>query len=393
MEQLLIFSDLEIGLIGILVLLFLVQIGYYAGIYAKPLRTAKRLRLLVDDQQKKNFPPVSVIVYAKNESENLKRNLPSLLSQNYPDYEVIVINDGSTDESDEVLKILENDNKHLYHTYIPENVKYLSRKKLALTVGIKAAKHDILLFTEANCFPQSENWVASMAGKFSEGVDLVIGFCAYEDKRGFFHKLAAYDNLMIGIQYIASALIRHPFMGYGRNLAYRRQLFFDHKGYYKSLNLHAGDDDLFVNEAATPQNTRVVFSPDSITRMIAIDQFKVWKEMKVSRAATQKFYHGFSLTFYRIESVSRILFLGTAIIGICWSFIGNPLVAAVAGITWLTRLGVQLSVLHRLSAMLSQKPVTLWIPILEIIQPICSLYVRFYRIFRGKNDYTFRMQR
>jgi len=97
MEQLLFFSDLEIGLIGILVLLFLVQIGYYAGIYAKPLRTAKRLRLLVDDQQKKNLPPVSVIVYAKNESENLKRNLPSLLSQNYPDYEVIVINDGSTD--------------------------------------------------------------------------------------------------------------------------------------------------------------------------------------------------------------------------------------------------------------------------------------------------------
>jgi len=127
--------------------------------------------------------------------------------------------------------------------------------------------------------------------------------------------------------------------------------------------------------------------------MIAIDQFKVWKEMKVSRAATQKFYHGFSLTFYRIESVSRILFLGTAIIGICWSFIGNPLVTAVAVITWLTRLGVQLSVLHRSSAMLSQKPVTLWIPILEIIQPICSLYVRFYRIFRGKNDYTFRMQR
>lgn len=393
MEQLLIFNDIELGLLALIVLLFLVQLFYYAGIYAKPLRTAKQSKLLPDEPQEKNLPPVSVIVYAKNESENLKRNLPSLLSQNYPDYEVIVINDGSTDESDEVLKIFENDNKHLYHTYIPENVKYLSRKKLALTVGIKAAKHDILLFTEANCYPQSKNWIASIAAKFTEGIDLVIGFCSYESKRGFFHKLVAYDNLMIGIQYIASALIGHPFMGYGRNLAYRKQLFFEHKGYYKSLNLHAGDDDLFINESATPKNTRVVFSPDSITRMIAIDEFKIWQEMKISRAATQKFYHGFSLTFYRIETLSRFLFLAVVIAGICCSFIGNPLVTIVACIAWVTLIIVRLSVLHRSSLMLQQKPVTLWLPLLGMIQPVCSLYVRLYRIFRGKNDYTFRMQR
>ncbi len=393
MEQLIFFTNIEIAILGTIVFLFLVQLAYYAGIYAKPLRMAKRMNAAADSSNGKDMPPVSVIVYAKNESENLKSNLPHILSQTYPDYEVIVINDGSTDESDEVLKRLENDNKHLYHTYIPENVKYLSRKKLALTVGIKAAKHDILLFTEANCYPKSNRWISSMVAPFTDGADMVLGFSAYECKKGFFHKLAAYDNLIIGIQYLASALIGHPFMGYGRNLAYRKNLFFEHKGYYKSLNLHAGDDDLFVNEVATPTNTKAVFCPDSITEMIAIDRFKVWKEMKVSRAATQKFYKGFSLSFYRIESVSRFLFFASIAAGIFLGVTGNPLVAGIACFFGLLRLGILLMVLHKSSLALQQKPVTTWLPLLEIIQPLCNVYVRFYRIFRGKNDYTFRMQR
>lgn len=388
MEQLFVFNILEKSLLGITSGLFIVQIFYYLVVYSRPLRYAKKKG---HDLPPTTQPPVSVIVYAKNESVNLQKHLPVLLTQNYPEYEVIVVNDGSTDESDEILKSFENQYPHLYHTYIPEDVKYLSRKKLALTVGIKAAKHDILLFTEANCQPLSQQWIACMAKKYTPQTDIILGFSAYGYHKGFIHQLAAYDNLLTGLQYLSSALKHHPFSGNGRNLSYRKELFFKQKGFYKSLNLHAGDDDLFINETANKQNTKAEFSKESITLMTPVERYKIWKEMKVSRAATRQHYKGKYLTFYRIEAVSFILFLISAIYSIIIGITGNVLVA-VAGISFYLLLFLTHAiVLHKSSKMLEQKPTTAWLPILEFIQPLFSLYVRVYRIFRGKNDYTFRL--
>lgn len=387
MNDLFSFNHIELTLAGVTAGLFAIQLLYYLITYARPLRLAKSRQMPQGESQ----PPVSVIIYAKNESENLRKHLPALLNQHYPEYEVIVINDGSTDESDEVLQTFKNEYDHLYHTYIPEDVKYLSRKKLALTVGIKAAKYDLLLFTEANCEPKSENWVAAMARNYTPQTSIVLGFCAYGCHKGFFHKLVAYDNLMTGLQYLSSALAGNPYTANGRNLSYRKELFFAHKGYYKSLNLHAGDDDLFINESATGQNTRVEYSPESITEMAKIDRFSMWKEMKVSRAATQRYYKGWNLTFFRLESLSNLLFILAVIVSIVTGIQGNWLIAVLAGLLYLIRLSCKAAILHKSAKLLQQKPVTSWLSVLELIMPLFNLYVRIYRMFRGKNDYTFRL--
>lgn len=387
MKDLFIFNNIELILAGSTAGLFIIQLLYYLVTYARPLKESKRNKAEAKEAQ----PAVSVIVYAKNESENLRKHLPSLLAQDYPEYEVIVVNDGSTDESDEVLKTLKNDNQHLYHTYIPEDVKYLSRKKLALTVGIKAAQHDILLFTEANCEPLGKNWISAMARNYNKETSIVLGFCAYGNHKGFFHKLVAYDNLMSGLQYISSALTHHPYVGNGRNLSYRKELFFAHKGYYKSLSLHAGDDDLFINEAANNKNTRVEYSAESITEMAEIERFSMWKEMKVSRAATHRHYKGGTLAFYRVESLSYFLFFLAVIAAIVTGIYGNWLLSILAGLLYISRFAIKATILHKSSLLLQQKPVTAWLLFLELILPLFNLYVRIYRAFRGKNDYTFRL--
>ena len=248
-ENLLTFSDLELLLIGITGVLFIIQILYYLITYSRPLRaaTAKSTERVTAD---KDAQPVSVIVYAHGEPEDLRNNLPILLNQDYPDYEIIVVNDGSDANSEDVLKLFSNEYKNLYYTYVPVDTQYLSHKKLALTMGIKAARHDILLFTEADCRPIGPKWIKAMAGSYNPETDIILGFCAYRHTKGFLHKLIAYDNLTNGLQMISSALSHHPFTGNGRNLSYRKKLFFAHKGYARSLNLHAGADDLFINEVS-----------------------------------------------------------------------------------------------------------------------------------------------
>jgi glycosyltransferase involved in cell wall biosynthesis len=388
MEKIFIFNTVDLIIIGVTVALFTIQSMYYLIVYFRPYKKMKSLNVVETAMRQ----PVSVIVYAKNESFNLERYLPSLLAQDYPEYEVIVINDGSTDESDNLLKIMESKHAHLYHTFIPQESKYISRKKLALTVGIKAAKYDLLLFTEANCKPLSKRWITTMARHYTGDAKIVLGFCAYRKYKGFFHKLVGYDNLMSGLQYITSALAGSPYTGNGRNLSYRKELFFEHKGYHKSLNLHAGDDDLFINELATRENTQIDYAQDSITEMAKMDSFAIWKEIKVSRAATQQYYRGKKLLFFRIEKASAICFLLAVIAAIAASVFYNPLVAVVAVLLYLILFTVKAVVLYKSATMLRQKMWVAWLPLLEIAQSAIHIYIHIYRIFWGKKDYTFNIK-
>lgn len=387
-ENLLTFSPLEQLLAGITGVLFIIQILYYLVIYTRPLRAAKKngnpLRATAGGEGQ----PVSVIVYAHGNPDDLRNNLPALLNQDYPDYEVIVVNDGSDAESEDVLKLFSNEYKHLYYTYVPVDTQYLSHKKLALTMGIKATRHDLILFTEADCHPLSPQWVRTMAGSYTPETEVLLGFCAYRHSKGFRHKLIAYDNLTNGLQMIASALSRHPFTGNGRNLSYRKQLFFAHKGYSKSLNLHAGADDLFINEVADSTNTQVQFAPDSILEMNPIEDFGTWKEMKASRAATQRFYKGCSLFFYRTGTASDLFFGLAAIATFALGVTGNGVLSVWAAALLLLRFAAKATVYKKSALLLQQKPLTAWLPLLEIAQPAYDIYVRIYRMFNGKKDFT-----
>ena len=229
------------------------------------------------------LPPVSVIICAREESENLRRNLAAVLEQDYPQFEVIVINDGDTDESEDYLTLLEEKYPHLYHSFVPDSSRYISRKKLAATLGVKASKYDWLVFTEADCRPQSDQWLRLLARNFTSRTQVVLGYSGYERGKGWLHKRVAFDNLFSSMRYLGFALAGSPYMGIGRNLAYRKELFYREKGFSAHLNLQRGDDDLFINHVATAENTRVETDADAIVRMQPVFRAKDWREEKIYR--------------------------------------------------------------------------------------------------------------
>ena len=174
--------------------LFLIQIIYYLCLYNR-IHARRRAVKQGNMHFTQELPPISVIICAREESENLRRNLGAVLEQDYPLFEVIVINDGNTDESEDYLTILEEKYPHLYHSFVPDSSRYISRKKLAVTLGIKASKYEWLVFTNANCMPQSNQWLRLMARNFTSRTQVVLGYSGYERGKGWLHKRVAFDNL------------------------------------------------------------------------------------------------------------------------------------------------------------------------------------------------------
>lgn len=253
--------------------------------------------------------PVSVIICAKNEEENLKNFLPSILEQDYPEFEVIVINDASADGTLEVIEEFQKFDPRIQIVNVQNNEAFWANKKYSLTLGIKKAKNKHLLFTDADCAPQSSNWIKEMSRNFQPDTSIVLGYGGYFQHTGsLLNKLIRFETLLTAIQYFSYAKLGSPYMGVGRNLAYTSTQFYEMKGFASHLHLRSGDDDLFVNEAATSDNTTICFHPDSITRSVPKTSFSEWfhqKKRHVSVAGHYKNTHKLLLSgFY----IFRILF-------------------------------------------------------------------------------------
>jgi biofilm PGA synthesis N-glycosyltransferase PgaC len=288
-------------LTGLLLFCVLIQMIFYLGIYSRLVFYSKK-------QTPATTHPVSVIICARNEADNLNKYLPAVLSQQYPDFEVIVVDDGSSDETEEVLRNLKLQNQHLRVTTIREDKKFLHGKKLAVTIGIKAARNDILVFTDADCEPASNQWLAKMVSNFSGNKNIVLGYGGYFSYKGLLNKYIRYDTLIIALQYLSFAIGGFPYMGVGRNIAYRKSFFYKTAGFSKHLHLLSGDDDLFVNENAKKLNTSVEFSHDSHTRSDpshSIDRWLWQKKRHLSTAPLYKCKDKFLLT---LEPFSRLFF-------------------------------------------------------------------------------------
>ncbi|MBR2618582.1 MAG: glycosyltransferase, partial [Paludibacteraceae bacterium] len=249
--------------IGLLVCL-LIQWVYYLGFFTRLFRYARKCRK-GKVAFNETYPPVSVIVCARNESLNLEAYLPILLEQDYPEYEVIVVNDRSTDDTEDTLKLLGYKYPHLKTTFIPDRARFIDSKKMAVTLGIKSASNDLLLFTDADCYPRSKNWLQLMARNFTDQTQIVLGYGAYTYKKGFLNFLIRFDTLTIGIWYLNMAWGRRAYMGVGRNMGYRQGFFLQTSGFTKHLNLQSGDDDLFINENSQKGNTRIEIDAQSVT--------------------------------------------------------------------------------------------------------------------------------
>ncbi len=253
--------------------------------------------------------PVSVIICAKNEEENLRNFLPAVLDQDYPNFEVIVINDASTDNTLEVIEEFQKIDPRIKLVNVQNNEAFWANKKYALTLGIKKANHDHLLFTDADCAPQSKNWIMEMSRNFQPGNSIVLGYGGYFSKSGsLLNKIIRFETLLTAIQYFSYAKLGSPYMGVGRNLAYTSSKFYEMKGFANHLHLRSGDDDLFVNEASTSENTSICFHPDSITRSVPKNSFSDWFHQKRRHASVAGHYKTKHKVLLGSFYIFRILF-------------------------------------------------------------------------------------
>lgn len=253
-------------LTGAMGLLFVCQLYYYIRYMAGVQRRVrhqekKRFRWketagAAETEAQQPLPGVSVVICARNEGQNLQAYLQALCSQKYPEFEVIVVNDASEDDTQLVLEHYSKLFRNLRLSFVPNDAWVRSSKKLALTLAAKAAKYDYLLLTDADCRPESPYWIEEMMKGFrSEDTEVVLGFGGYFEENSRVNRLIQYDTIFSSMQWLGMAMSRHPYMGVGRNLAYRKSTFFGNKGFSGILGQRAGDDDLFVNKVANRHNT------------------------------------------------------------------------------------------------------------------------------------------
>lgn len=285
---------------------------------------------------KKNNPslkkiPVSIIVCAKNEAENLSVLIPKLLEQNYSQFEIVLINDSSSDDSLEIMESHKLNNSNIKIVDVKSNEAFWGNKKYALTLGIKAASHDFLLFTDADCIPNSKHWIKSMSSHFTNQRSIIIGYGAYAKYKGsFLNKLIRFETLLTAIQYFSFTKIGMPYMAVGRNLAYRKDTFYSVNGFMNHFKIKSGDDDLFVNEAASSKNTSICFSENSFTTSEPKKTFLSWYNQKRRHVTTAKHYKSKHKLVLGLFYFSQLFFWLLAIILLVFTFKPTILISLIA---------------------------------------------------------------
>ena len=374
------------AIVGVIGIAFIIQMFYYIYFYTGILSQEKKKRR-AELPFLQSAPSVSVIICAKNESENLREFLPAVLNQKYHDFEVIVVNDGSTDETEQLLVDLKRQYSNLYSTYVPEDVKVMSSKKLALTIGIKAAHNEIILLTDADCKPVSENWISLMVRNFTDKKDFVLGYGAYEKKKGILGHLISYDTFFIALQYMGFAIRGVPYMGVGRNMAYRNKIFFDNRGFASILHLQSGDDDLFVNSNTNGINTRVETDCDSKTVSEPKETFSEWYYQKERHLSTSPFYKSKTQALIGTEVASRGLFYLAIVLTI---ILAPAMLKIIAGGVWLVRLITQMIIMNRTATVLAERHFYLSIIFFDILLPLIYLKGLLSNKFHKKRIYKWK---
>lgn len=234
--------------------------------------------------------PVSVIVVANNEFKSLVKLIPVLLTQDYPTFEIILVDDRSYDETYEHFLAFSKTESRLKFLRVDETIETSSAKKFALTLAIKAAKYDDLVFIDADCMPTSEFWLHGMAFGFVNKKQITIGISPYQEEKTFLNKLIQFETGLTALNYISFALANIPYMAVGRNWGFKKQLFIDTKGYHPFNKIKGGDDDLFLQKIATAQNTSIVLDPSAYVVSAPKTTWTDWLEQKKRHYSVSKYY-------------------------------------------------------------------------------------------------------
>lgn len=324
----------------------------------------------VDHSQENHEPPVSVILCAHNEAQNLAANLSRILNQNYRSFEVIVVDDNSDDTTQNILL--------KYHIEYP-NLRSLkvvdkpagSGKKFALSKGIEAAQHEVLLLTDADCIPDSLDWISEMVKPLNGSVRFVLGYAPYFKAKGYLNKFIRFETAHTAIQYFSFALAGMPYMGVGRNLVYRKSIYEKAGGFSKHFHLLSGDDDLLVNEMATAENVGITLKKESFVYSTPKESWKALYRQKARHLTTGKHYKMKHRILLGLYSLSHFLHYAAGIALIILNF--STIFAA--GIIYLMRISVVILLCSPILRTLKERSLLKWYPILD------ASFVFYYLVF------------
>jgi len=291
-----------------------IQVFYYLWFF-------QRLAFYREPSKEKNQQhPVSVIICARDEAPHLAINLPGSLVQTYPStYEVIVVNHNSQDDTRYLLEEFKKTFRGLHIVNLEYEAKGIPGKKYPLSMGIKEALYEVVLLTDCDCVPVSDSWIEKMQDGYDEGVEIVLGYSPYRKLPGLLNKLIRFETFHSALQYLSFALAGQPYMGVGRNLSYKKQLFFKNKGFSSVNHLPGGDDDLFINQVASRSNTRIVIDPDSFTMSEPKKSFRDSFKQKTRHFSTAKFYRPKQKWLLGIYTLSQFLFYPVFVVSLIFA--------------------------------------------------------------------------
>lgn len=304
MEIIFNYKSLSFIVLCVFCITWLIQMAYFWGLFGR-LAFFKKKKY---DNDNPKYEPVSVIVCAKDAYEYLIDLVPRILSQDYPDFELVIVNDCSQDETTDYLKELVRKRPDINVVTLTQNLNFFHGKKFPLSMGIKSAKHDLLLLTDADCLPENDQWIKGMVSAYRENTGIVLGYGPYFTRKGLLNKLIRFDTLYTAIQYLSMALAKMPYMGVGRNLSYRRELFYKNKGFTSHYTLPSGDDDIFISQVADKNNTRIFIDPNNRVESEPKHSFSNWIHQKRRHYSTANMYKQSTNMILGTLLASRILY-------------------------------------------------------------------------------------
>ncbi len=332
-----------------------------------------------EKERERKTEGVSVIIAARNDSNNLFENLPFILEQDHPQFEVIVVNHQSQDDTFYILNALIRQYPHLRVINVEKNQHLKFGKKLPLTLGIKGAKYENLLFTDADCRPSSRNWLMKMTQNLSNDTEIVLGYGPLKETKGFLNSLIRFDTAWIAMNYFAFAKAKVPYMGVGRNLSYKKSAFEKVSGFKSHYSLSSGDDDLFIQEAANSKNTTIVLDPETFMESPASSSWESFVRQKSRHFTTSPHYKVFKKLLLGIYPLSLLMMLGT-FVSLLFNDEFRWLSLAVFGLLLI----IKWIILGRAFAKLKASKFIKWIPLLDIFYAIWTPAL-YYSVDKSDN--------
>ena len=364
------------SLFAVFLLCFFIQAYFLITVHGKFART-KKIRVNKDFK-----PSLSVVICARNEANNLQKNLQYVLDQNYPNFEVIVVNDCSHDHSEHILKqLVAQYPSKLKVVTITEHPRHKTSKKFAATMGIKAAANEILIFTDADCKPKSHQWLSIMASHYQNpDTEIVLGFSPYSSIPSLLNKIIRYETCLTAINYFGFALMGMPYMGIGRNLSYKKSLFFKGKGFASHIHIPSGDDDLFVNQHANKKNVAVEYGADAHTLSEPKISYSSFWRQKFRHLGAGKAYKGKHKAILTAQFLSGLLFYDLIIVLLILRF--EPVwVLSVFFLRYLVQSIIYYKALRKLKSL----DLIWWVIILDPIYHFYMILLSIFGLFKRKN--------